>query len=370
MADSFRVVALIAAYNEGDIIGAVLSHLAENGIESYLLDNHSTDDTTAQASRWLGRGLLHIEAFPPAASGDGVESGFDWTSILSRKQELARELSASWFLHHDADEMRESPFPGLTLKEAIQWVDARGYNCIDHTVFDFPPTDDEFEPGTNPRTHFRYYRVAAEYDRTQLKAWKNTGQKVLLTESGGHRVEFPGRRIFPLPFIIRHYPVRSARHGRRKVLQERLPRFPDRERALGWHVQYDALAAAGEFIVPTEELTPFDLEQTRLDALLPERAARELAARLERLDEQLQAVRLERDALHHRLAEYREHTSSLEQERNSLRAHAENLEAELRGTQAHADNLGVELAALRQHNANLATPARTGRDATRDEPRP
>jgi len=36
-----------------------------------------------------------------------------------------------WYIHHDADEFREAPAPWSTLKEAIQAVDAEGYNAID-----------------------------------------------------------------------------------------------------------------------------------------------------------------------------------------------------------------------------------------------
>ncbi|MCI5151334.1 MAG: methyltransferase domain-containing protein, partial [Candidatus Electrothrix sp. MAN1_4] len=56
--DDFRVIALIAAYNEVDVISSVIGHLVDNGIEVYLIDNRSTDDTVKEASTWLGRGLI------------------------------------------------------------------------------------------------------------------------------------------------------------------------------------------------------------------------------------------------------------------------------------------------------------------------
>src|SRR5262245_41210084 len=113
MVDSFRVIAIITAFNEADIISPVLGHLVENGIEVYLIDNHSTDDTVAQARPWLGRGLLDIESFPPSCTVEtSAYEVFDWTAILHRKEELAQTLCADWFIHHDADEIRESPWPG------------------------------------------------------------------------------------------------------------------------------------------------------------------------------------------------------------------------------------------------------------------
>ena len=174
MGDCFRVVALIAAYNEGDIISFVIKHLVENGVDVYLIDNHSTDDTVEQASKWLERGLLKIEIFPEHWPGlSGSFGTFDWTAILHRKEELARELRADWFIHHDADEFRESPWPGFTLKDAIQWVDSLGYNCIDFRVLNFPPIHEGFTLAMI-RAHIYLLRRGCRFrqDATQeLEIW-------------------------------------------------------------------------------------------------------------------------------------------------------------------------------------------------------
>src|SRR5262249_15218879 len=143
----FRVTALISAYNEGDIIEPIIAHLIENGIDVFLIDNHSTDDTVAQVSQWLGRGLVAIETFPSPEAGAGPTDRFAWEDILARKLALSRKMQTSWFIHHDADEIRESPWPGATLREAIQWVDRLGYNAIDFRVLNFPPVDDGFQQG-------------------------------------------------------------------------------------------------------------------------------------------------------------------------------------------------------------------------------
>ena len=103
-----RIVAIIAAYNEERFIGVCLEHLFANGVEAYLCDNESTDRTLEIARTYLGRGLRGIETLPR----DGT---YRWTQILARKQQLADELSADWFLHLDPDEILQSPVPGQTL---------------------------------------------------------------------------------------------------------------------------------------------------------------------------------------------------------------------------------------------------------------
>ncbi len=264
-ASLFRVIALIAAFNEGDIISSVIGHLVENGIEVYLIDNHSTDNTVEEARPWLGRGLINIESFP--AKDHPAFGHFAWGEILKRKAQISREFVADWFIHHDADEFRESPFPGLNLSEAIRWVDSLGYNAVDFKVFNFQPVNDEFRPGMDPKTFFHRYEQAAEYDKVQIKCWK-AGSDISLHD-GGHEVRFEGRKVCPIPFILRHYPIRGQQHGFKKVFHERKDRFLESEREGGWHVQYDSIQDGDHsFVKNPASLLPFNLEKARLENLL------------------------------------------------------------------------------------------------------
>ena len=63
-----RVTAIVAAYNEADIIGQVVGDLVAQGVTVYLLDDGSTDGTAAAVEPYLGRGVLAIEGLP---AGDG-----------------------------------------------------------------------------------------------------------------------------------------------------------------------------------------------------------------------------------------------------------------------------------------------------------
>jgi hypothetical protein len=280
--DPFRVVALISAYNEADVVEPVLEHLAANGVWSYLIDDGSTDDTVERARRWLGRGLLGIERFEGADDAAGRTS---WRALLARKRELARELGADWYVHHDADEIREAPWPGTSLRDAIRWVDGLGFNAIDFRVLTFAPVDDVYRAGMDPREHFTRWEEPAAYDLMQRKCWK-AGLPGLELAEGGHDVRFAGRRLFPLRFLLRHYPIRGQAHGRRKVLEERKGRFVDDELAYGWHRQYDHVAQPDHvFLRNPAALRPFDLDRIRLETLVrdgraaaPEPAPAEAAA--------------------------------------------------------------------------------------------
>src|SRR5262249_39232024 len=59
--DRFRVVAMMTAYNEEDILVPSIEKLANDGIGVYLIDNWSTDRTYELAQKMLGHGVIGLE---------------------------------------------------------------------------------------------------------------------------------------------------------------------------------------------------------------------------------------------------------------------------------------------------------------------
>lgn len=43
------------------------------------------------------------------------EGKFELTKICKNEERLASEIDADWFIHHDADEIRQAPAPYQTL---------------------------------------------------------------------------------------------------------------------------------------------------------------------------------------------------------------------------------------------------------------
>ncbi len=269
-----RIVALMAAYNEEDIIARCIGHLVEQGIEVHLLDNASTDATAAEAGAFLGHGLLAIESLPRPGGH------FSLDAILRRKQTLAAELAADWFINQDADEFRESPWAGCDLKQGIELVDRLGYNAIDFEVLNFWPTHDLFERGDDLQSSFTRYEAGGTFDRLQIRCWKKPAASLDLVSSGGHEAAFPGRRVFPIRFLLRHYPVRGQAHGERKIEKERRAAFAPDERKRGWHVQYDGVKPGQSFLRDPASLLAYDPELARVAVALRHRGVEELERQL------------------------------------------------------------------------------------------
>src|SRR4029077_1422495 len=203
-----RVVALIASYNERRFIEPCLEHLHEQGIDAYLIDNGSSDDTVERAERWLDRNLIGTESFPRGEGGV-----YDWRGLLRRKEELARELGADWFIHLDPDEVRLPPARGQTLAQALEAVDREGFNAVNFTEHTFIPTREEpdHDHPDFRRTLRTYYPFEPRFPH-QVNAWK-ANPEVELAASGGHRASFPGLRMHPRSFPMKHYLFLSVPHA-------------------------------------------------------------------------------------------------------------------------------------------------------------
>ena len=202
-----RIVTLLAVRNEEHYLERCLEYLYEQGIETCLIDNGSTDRTREIAKDYLHRGVFRIEQFPFT----GI---FELMEILKYKSRLAQEIDADWFIHHDADEIREAPKPFDNLAEGIKDADERGYNAINSDEIVFMPTSEEesFE-GKEYVNEMKYYYYLRPKRLHRVSIWKKTDTNADLASSGGHSVVFEGRNIYPENFILRHYILLSKRHA-------------------------------------------------------------------------------------------------------------------------------------------------------------
>ena len=246
----------------------------------------------------------------------------------------------------------------MTLAEAIRRVDAAGYNAIDFASFNFWPIHDDFAPGTDVRAAYPYYSEQAPYDRVQIRCWKKADD-VDLASSGGHEARFRGRKVFPLRFVLRHYPLRGQAHGERKIFAERRARFRAEELDRGWHVQYDDVVEGAALVRAPETLRPYDGDAIRIALALRHRGVEDLEALLDAERNTLGEARATIIRQHHELDLARQ---SLESTRLDLDAHKREVaiqRQELDRKAAALARSGVEAAGLAQQidglNGHLET---------------
>ncbi len=225
-----RIVALLAVRNEAYYIERCLQHLYGQGIETCLIDNGSTDQTLEIAKKYLQYGVFRIEHIP----FNGI---YEWEKILQFKSDLANDIKADWFIHHDADEIREAPKQFSNLAEGIKAADEQGYNAINSDELVFVPMSDKeaFEGCDYVKDMVFYYHFKPKEDH-RVNIWKKTHAEVDLVSTGGHSALFANRHLSPDNFILRHYILLSKRHafekyGRRQYDPKELAKGMHRKRA-------------------------------------------------------------------------------------------------------------------------------------------
>lgn len=247
----FDVLAIVTTYNEADIIEQTLRRLIDGGVRVHVIDNWSTDGTESLVQKFVSPGQLSMELFP----SDGPSRYFQLESLLRRVNQVAHRSGADWVVHHDCDEIHDSAWKGVSLREGLWAVDRWGFNCVDHAGIDFRPVDERWHPGDDLDSSFDWFEFGSSHAHfTLLKAWKPQSAMVSNSETGGHSADFEGRRIFPYKFPIRHYSLRSTAQAQRKLFEERKNRWDPAERAKGWHHHYDDFDEHSAFVWDTARL--------------------------------------------------------------------------------------------------------------------
>ena len=237
-----KALALMTAHNEADVVEQCVHNLFAQGLDVFVVDDNSTDGTAekleAIARSSSGRLVLDKDSRKNAQFYDRSHL----FSLLLAHANRAAANGCDWMVYVDADEIRASPWPGVTLASAFARVASLGYNAVDFTVADF-----RFAKGQRMSSDpFEIQMPLFEFGRRhghfiQIKAWRHPpGLDVALEPSGGHDAHFAGRRVFPLKFLLKHYPLRGAEHARQKIFRDRFPRYHPDSLAKGAHVQYNA----------------------------------------------------------------------------------------------------------------------------------
>lgn len=257
-----RIIAFITTYNEQAYVAACLEHYYNQGVEVFLLDNESTDSTTDIAREFSNKNLIEIRKVP--------RKGFkNWKQMLLLKEKLADQLMADWVMHADIDEIRVPHAPDTTLASAVEAIDREGFNAINFMEYTFLPTRESPEHDSkNFLTSMRWYYPFLPRYPHRMNLWKKpakhwVGLRVRLSDAiknrriylptanlhstGGHQVHFPGIKLFPVDFKMRHYMVLSLDHAVSKYVKVRYdPKAPH-----GYH-GWRSTSSAADFQLPSE----------------------------------------------------------------------------------------------------------------------
>ena len=224
-----KMLACLIVRDEIDIIEMTVKKWLAGGVTVHIMDDWSTDGTWEALHEISGDIIL--ERWP-----DAPGQVWDFIGQLRRIEEISLAHPDWWIIPTGSDDLLCSPWPGVRLTDAIGRVRAEGHNFIDTRVFNFVPTADGFDRGTDPEVFFTH--GVADYGHPVSRIFiQPQDVRIDIATTAAHRVTIPDIKVYPTPFIYKHWPFRSQVQGERKI-KERFARYSPEERAIGWHTHY------------------------------------------------------------------------------------------------------------------------------------
>ena len=274
-----RIVTVLTTYNEAPFVKACLENYEKQGVEVYVLDNESTDETVDLLNEFKQRNLIGLDIVPRK----GVK---DWSQMCMRKERLFDQLSADWYMHADIDEIRVPSNSSMTLLQEVRLADREGFNAMNFIEYTFIPTKENPKHSVDnfQDTMRHYYPFLPSYPnrmnlfKKQPSRWPGIKARIKdmldrrrliypsvdLVSSGGHRVRFPGIRMYPVDLKMRHYLVLDIDHAIRKYVKiKNSPNDPS-----GFH-GWRGNSAESDFQLPSEKELRLYTGDDKLDASNP-----------------------------------------------------------------------------------------------------
>lgn len=202
-----RLLGIIHAHNEEDVIARSMSMLLESGHHVHVFDHNSTD------------GTADIVQDQPGVAYHRARTSFP--ALFNHVAAFINRKPHDWVTWMDADELLRDPDGNLVSRQAIKEEWKAGIGVIRPLVREFWLTDadnQEQEDHVQRLRHFRY-RKKLMAPRSWLR--RLTGTRF---RQGRHRsdLEWYGRpTVNAEQWLLDHYPVRTVEQATRKIMDKR-----------------------------------------------------------------------------------------------------------------------------------------------------
>jgi hypothetical protein len=202
---------MLLCYNDADILGPVIDHLAANRHDVVVWNHGSEDETESVARARLGGGVIEYQDVDRAAVPFR-----DLYGVAARYLAATYGGLYDWLSWPDQDEILEGPDTARPYHEQVTEALASGVDWVEFDNFVFWFTDEDDPAALNPLDRIRRYNLSPPAS-PRVRAWRFalTNERRL-----GNSNPIEGEKA-PVNWPLRHYPMRSLEQARRRALHDR-----------------------------------------------------------------------------------------------------------------------------------------------------
>jgi glycosyltransferase involved in cell wall biosynthesis len=183
-------------YNEIDILEENLKFYIDQGFETVVVDNGSTDGSYELCKKYLGNGIIKLSQI--------ITKEFDTRLLLKEATLLYKEVNPDWVILADADEFIEPLEKNISLREAIELESKNGSTIIPLHHFMFKITEKDDPSISKTLCRMKYYGKANDAGRAKI--WKDSRHVEI---NNPHAPSFIDKNQFIISenkFVLKHYP--------------------------------------------------------------------------------------------------------------------------------------------------------------------
>jgi hypothetical protein len=241
-----RFLGMLLCYNDADILGPVIDHLAANRHDVVVWNHGSEDDTEQVARSRLSRGVVEYQDI----SREDVPFK-DLYGVAARYLTSTYGGLYDWLSWPDQDEILEGPDLARPYHEQVTEALASGVDWVEFDNFVFWFTDEDDASVADPVQRVRRYNLSPAAS-PRVRAWRFalTNERRL-----GNSNPIEGRKA-AANWPLRHYPMRSRSQAQRRARHDR-NREGFQSGDKNWH--YERFREDEEtMLVPAAKLHRFD----------------------------------------------------------------------------------------------------------------
>lgn len=235
---------LPGVYNEIDILEENLKFYIDQGFETVVVDNGSTDGSYELCEKYLGKGIVKLSQIKTKE--------FDTRLLLKEATLLYKDENPDWVILADADEFIEPFERNQNLRTVIEIENKKGNTIIPLHHFMFKMTEKDDMSNKSVLSRMKFYGKANDAGRAKI--WKDSRHVEISNPHSPSFIDIKEYKPSINKCVMRHYPLRTLEQAEVKINRVR----PSLNNPFAWGIHYLGIDDVRLVVVESNEMNYYN----------------------------------------------------------------------------------------------------------------